>query len=81
MSNHFGSLGFGHYTAFAQNWKTGEWYNYDDSSHSRCNESKIVSESAYNLFYRKRNYLDLENIDYDKIRLEGDPSYLNGTKK
>ena len=22
VSNHFGSLGFGHYTAYAKNWKT-----------------------------------------------------------
>ena len=38
----------------------------------------MVSDAAYNLFYRRRGYLDLENIDYDKIKLEGDPSYAAG---
>ena len=32
VSNHYGSLGFGHYTAYALNWKEQQWYHYDDSS-------------------------------------------------
>lgn len=32
VSNHFGSSGFGHYTAFAKHPISGEWYNYDDSN-------------------------------------------------
>ena len=31
ISNHFGSVGFGHYTAFAKNPLTGNWYDFDDS--------------------------------------------------
>jgi ubiquitin C-terminal hydrolase len=31
VSNHFGSAGFGHYTAYAMNPFTKSWYNFDDS--------------------------------------------------
>ena len=55
VSNHFGSLGFGHYTAYALNWKDQQWYNFDDSSCSKVsNSSRVVSDAAYNLFYRRR---------------------------
>lgn len=30
ITNHYGSLGFGHYTAFALN--NNRWFCYDDSS-------------------------------------------------
>lgn len=75
VSNHFGSLGFGHYTAFAQHWKEKQWYNYDDSSCSKITSSRVVSDSAYNLFYRRRDYVDLENINYDQIKLVPDPQF------
>lgn len=29
ISNHYGGLGGGHYTAFAKN--NGQWYEFDDS--------------------------------------------------
>lgn len=32
VSNHFGNMGFGHYTAFAVNPMNGKWYEYDDSN-------------------------------------------------
>lgn len=32
VSNHFGSVGFGHYTAYGKNPKNGTWYEFDDSS-------------------------------------------------
>jgi ubiquitin carboxyl-terminal hydrolase 4/11/15 len=31
VSNHFGGLGGGHYTAFAKNIYDNQWYNFDDS--------------------------------------------------
>jgi ubiquitin carboxyl-terminal hydrolase 4/11/15 len=30
VSNHFGGVGGGHYTAFAKNDDNGNWYNFDD---------------------------------------------------
>ena len=57
VSNHFGSLGGGHYTAYAKNSELNEWYNFNDSSVSKVtNLSEIVSSAAYTLFYVKRGY-------------------------
>lgn len=55
VSNHFGSLSGGHYTAFACNPHYKKWFNFDDTDVSRANESEIVSKAAYVLFYRRRN--------------------------
>ncbi|KAF9178633.1 CSN-associated deubiquitinating enzyme Ubp12 [Haplosporangium sp. Z 767] len=56
VSNHMGGLGGGHYTAYARNEKTDQWYNFDDSHVSPvANVETIKSSSAYLLFYRRRN--------------------------
>lgn len=68
ISNHFGGLGGGHYTAYAKNWKENKWYNYDDSSCSSASNKNLVSSAAYNLFYRKRGAVDLTDIDYDGVK-------------
>jgi ubiquitin carboxyl-terminal hydrolase 4/11/15 len=54
VSNHFGGMGGGHYTAFAKNLITGEWYNLDDSRAERMNASGVVTKAAFVLFYAKR---------------------------
>lgn len=51
--NHFGSLNGGHYTAAAQGLDQ-KWYNFNDSSVSSLSKSRIQSEAAYLLFYRRR---------------------------
>eukprot|EP01114_Cavostelium_apophysatum_P000522 TRINITY_DN10473_c0_g1_i1.p1 TRINITY_DN10473_c0_g1~~TRINITY_DN10473_c0_g1_i1.p1 ORF type:complete len:811 (-),score=191.91 TRINITY_DN10473_c0_g1_i1:1186-3393(-) len=51
VSNHFGALGGGHYTAIAKNSKTGKWYEYDDSHCSDVKEDEAKSKAAYVLFY------------------------------
>jgi len=60
VSNHFGSVGFGHYTAFGKNPLTNQWLNFDDSSCSPISNSmgkkEIVSNAAYSLFYRLRGH-------------------------
>jgi ubiquitin C-terminal hydrolase len=54
VSNHFGGLGGGHYTAFAINGDI--WCNYDDSRITTDVDAKdVVSESAYVLYYRRRD--------------------------
>jgi len=64
ISNHYGGLGGGHYTAYAKSpWKqegngvpekTG-WYNFDDSYVSPVsNLPTIKSNNAYVLFYKRR---------------------------
>ena len=32
VSNHYGNMGFGHYTAYCQNPTTNQWYEFDDPS-------------------------------------------------
>lgn len=54
VSNHFGGLGGGHYTAFARLPTDGNrWYEFDDAQASPVNQSRIVSPAAYLLFYRR----------------------------
>jgi ubiquitin carboxyl-terminal hydrolase 4/11/15 len=55
VSNHFGSLGGGHYTAYAKNCAYGKWFEFDDSSVSDARESDVVGKAAYVLFYRRRS--------------------------
>jgi ubiquitin carboxyl-terminal hydrolase 4/11/15 len=52
VSQHFGGLSSGHYTAVALN--NGRWLEFDDSSVSKASTSDIVSGSAYILFYSRR---------------------------
>jgi ubiquitin carboxyl-terminal hydrolase 4/11/15 len=56
--NHYGRLGFGHYTAFAMQWdETGiskRWNAFDDSSVRPIQPSEVQSSAAYILFYRRR---------------------------
>jgi len=55
VSNHFGGMGGGHYTAYARHRDDNQWYRYDDSSVSSVNNSEIVSRAAYVLFYKRRD--------------------------
>lgn len=60
--NHYGRMGFGHYTAFARTWDEStmspDWMLFDDSStrtiHGQSPCDAIVSPAAYVLFYRRR---------------------------
>ena len=54
VTNHFGSLNGGHYTAYGQNAVDGNWYNFNDGSVSSASPGQVVSEAAYLLFYRRR---------------------------
>ncbi|KAL7752591.1 hypothetical protein RI367_002125 [Sorochytrium milnesiophthora] len=55
VSNHYGGLGGGHYTAYAQNPLDRQWYDFDDSSVSPISTDRLTSSAAYVLFYRRRN--------------------------
>jgi len=52
VSNHYGSLGGGHYTAFCKNDSSKEWFIFDDSN-VRNLKGTIVNPAAYVLFYQK----------------------------
>ena len=42
VSNHYGGLGGGHYTAFAKNHIDKQWHYFDDSSVSLSSEDRVV---------------------------------------
>jgi ubiquitin carboxyl-terminal hydrolase 4/11/15 len=56
VDNHSGSLGGGHYTAFAKNFEDNEWYDYNDSMcHKIHSVDRLKTAQAYLLFYRRRS--------------------------
>ncbi|XP_041110339.1 ubiquitin carboxyl-terminal hydrolase 15-like isoform X2 [Polyodon spathula] len=55
VSNHYGGMGGGHYTAFAKSKDDDKWYYFDDSSVSIASEEQIVSKAAYVLFYQRQD--------------------------
>ncbi|CAO1603348.1 hypothetical protein XANCAGTX0491_006936 [Xanthoria calcicola] len=68
VDNHYGGLGGGHYTAFAKNFYDKGWYEYNDSSVSRCrNPQNVVSNAAYLLFYRRRSDHTLGGSFFESI--------------
>jgi ubiquitin C-terminal hydrolase len=67
VCNHFGRMGFGHYTAFARDWAgpslSEEWSAFDDESVTPSSEEEVLRSmrSAYILFYRKRPVTTVES--------------------
>ena len=54
VSNHYGGLRSGHYTAVCKNPVVERWFKFDDHKVSEIkDEADIVSKNAYVLFYRK----------------------------
>jgi ubiquitin carboxyl-terminal hydrolase 4/11/15 len=74
VSNHFGSLSFGHYTANCKNPLTGQWYDFNDSSVSKIDSpGDVVSGAAYVLYYKRRDMLNnSDSIDYEALKLRPD---------
>ncbi|MFS8019362.1 putative ubiquitinyl hydrolase 1 [Helianthus anomalus] len=52
ISNHYGSMGGGHYTAFIRH-DGDRWYDFDDNYVSPIDEGRIKTSAAYVLFYRR----------------------------
>ncbi|KAL3828981.1 hypothetical protein ACJIZ3_017783 [Penstemon smallii] len=55
LTNHYGGMGSGHYTAHIKLLDEDKWYNFDDSHISPMNEDDVKSGAAYVLFYRRVN--------------------------
>ena len=55
VSQHFGGMGGGHYTAVCKN-IDGEWYEYDDNWCRKASKEEICSSAAYVLFYRRKDW-------------------------
>ncbi|ESQ33499.1 hypothetical protein EUTSA_v10006750mg [Eutrema salsugineum] len=66
ISNHYGGLGGGHYTAYAKLMDEKKWYDFDDSHVSAIDESEIMTPAAYVLFYQRvRSESETSNMDED----------------
>jgi ubiquitin carboxyl-terminal hydrolase 4/11/15 len=52
ISQHFGGLSGGHYTALCRN--KGKWYEFNDDVVNLSEDKDVVSPSAYLLFYEKK---------------------------
>jgi hypothetical protein len=48
----------GHYTAYVKNLSSGQWYLHDDSSVHSVPIEQVKSQSAYVLFYKRK---DIQN--------------------
>ncbi|KAL3742844.1 hypothetical protein ACJRO7_018193 [Eucalyptus globulus] len=53
ISNHYGGLGGGHYTAYAKLIDENRWYHFDDSHVSPVGEADVKTSAAYLLFYQR----------------------------
>lgn len=86
ISNHFGSVGFGHYTAFGKNPLDNKWYNFDDSSVSpvgsgKVNNGNLITTSAYNLFFRLRSDVNMDNLNFESVALRPNMEYLHSLEE
>lgn len=60
ICNHYGRMGFGHYTAFGRDFigdqLSSQWYSFDDDLVRACVDANDVkTHAAYMLFYRRRH--------------------------
>uniref|UniRef100_A0A667W8U8 Ubiquitin carboxyl-terminal hydrolase 8 n=1 Tax=Myripristis murdjan TaxID=586833 RepID=A0A667W8U8_9TELE len=51
VSNHYGGLDGGHYTAYCKNYPKQRWFKFDDHEVSEMSTSSVKSSAAYILFY------------------------------
>ena len=55
--NHYGNLGFGHYTAYAKNFKNEKWHYFDDSKVTEeSSGNNVCTPAAYVLFYKRKDW-------------------------
>ncbi len=78
VSNHYGGMGGGHYVAYAQNYFNKRWYKFDDSHVQEIDESMVVKDSGYVLFYRRK---DVDKLNLDDIYNKSYESYEDLVKK
>lgn len=56
LQNHYGSLGGGHYTAYAKSRNDSTWFEFDDQQVKTVGDtSQIISTAAYVLFYKRKD--------------------------
>ncbi|CAM8973220.1 unnamed protein product [Rhodiola kirilowii] len=53
LTNHYGGMGSGHYTAHIKLLDENRWYNFDDNHVTPINEEDVKTAASYVLFYRR----------------------------
>lgn len=56
VSNHYGGLDGGHYTAYCKNALKQKWYKFDDQDVSEISVSSVKTSAAYILFYTSLDF-------------------------
>ena len=54
VSNHIGNMNGGHYFAFVKSQTNNKWYCADDDNITEMEESDVLTQNAYMLFYKLR---------------------------
>jgi hypothetical protein len=72
--NHHGALGGGgHYTVYALAREQGQWFHFDDHRVTAVPEERVVSSSAYMLFYEKRGLAQTAGADACPLEVRTKP--------
>lgn len=64
---HRGHYNAGHYITYALNCLDEYWYEYDDKSVRKVDESKVLNCEAYLLFFKKVTAPEAETVDQDEL--------------
>lgn len=85
VSNHFGGLGGGHYTAYARG-DDNTWSNFDDSRvTSSVPESEVVSSAAYCLYYKRKDVVFESGKEFEDVQeaqvIQSDSAMVIGSPK
>ena len=51
VSNHYGTMDGGHYTAYCRNIDYNKWFKFDDCNVMELKGNEVRSSNAYILFY------------------------------
>ena len=54
VSNHSGTVSYGHYTAYARNFANGKWYSLNDSSAVEVAPSRVLESEGFVHVYRRK---------------------------
>ena len=73
--NHYGMIGLGHYVSYVRNPFDDKWYRYDDLYRDEVSEDQLHKESAYLLFYVRK---DLESKDLTDVLPDIEKDYFSG---
>ena len=65
--NHYGTLENGHYTSHCYNSELNRWFLYNDNLCEETEESDVITEFAYVLFYQQKG-IAAGHTDFKKLQ-------------